>query len=250
MTVEGSRLHAVNSLSESIVTALKPRSPAPGYASRNLLEATHPVALAPWFIDRCRRAYLSIDFEKQDGARVLGVTSSLRHEGKTSIAIGIAASVASDTQRPTLLLECDLERPSMHRYFDFRIGPGLADVVEGTGSLRILRATAPANLFVIPSGEPREDASRLFYQLSEGQLLEELRPHFGTIVIDLPPMLDIGYSSLASQLSDRILLVAKYGVTTIDDLEKTVFLLGRKSIAGVVLNGTEYKTPEWLRRLL
>jgi len=36
----------------------------------------------------------------------------------------------------------------------------------------------------------------------------------------------------------------------IEDLEKTVFLLGRKSIAGVVLNGTEYKTPEWLRRLV
>jgi Mrp family chromosome partitioning ATPase len=116
--------------------------------------------------------------------------------------------------------------------------------------MRILRAGALVNLHMIPSGTPRDDPSRLFYQLSEGQLLTELRPHFGTIVIDLPPMLGIAYSSLASQLCDRILLVARYGVTTIGDLESTVFLLGRESMAGIVLNGTEYKTPEWLRRLL
>jgi Mrp family chromosome partitioning ATPase len=249
MMREESRLEPMTGLSASIATALKPRPPAPGYASRKL-EATYPVTLSPLFIDRCRRAYLSVEFERQGGAGVLGITSSLREEGKTSVAIGIATAVATDTQRPTLLLECDLERPSIHRYFGFQIGTGLADLVEGTAPLRILRAAAPPNLYMIPSGEPRDDASRLFYQLSEGQLLEELRPHFGTIVIDLPPMLDIGYSSLASQLSDRILLVARYGVTSIEDLEKTVFLLGRKSIAGIVLNGTEYKTPEWLRRLL
>jgi len=249
MMREGSRLATMTDLSESIGTALKPRPPTPGYVSRKL-EATYPVTLPPWFIDRCRRAYLSVDFEQQEGARVLGITSSLRDEGKTSVAIGIATAVASDTQLPTLLLECDLERPSIHRYFGFQMGTGLADLVEGTAPVRMLRAAAPPNLHMIPSGEPRDDASRLFYQLSEGQLLEELRPHFGTIVIDLPPMLDIGYSSLASQLSDRILLVARYGVTTIEDLEKTVFLLGRKSIAGIVLNGTEYRTPEWLRRLL
>jgi|SRR5438105_8897606 len=246
---DGNRLEATTELSERIATALKPRPLAPGYVSRTL-QATYPVTLSPLFIDRCRRAYLSVDFEQQDGAGVLGITSSIRGEGKTSIAIGIATAIATDTQRPTLLLECDLERPSIHRYFGFQIGTGLADLMEGSAPVRILRAAAPPNLHVIPSGEPREDASRLFYQLSEGQLLEELKPHFGTIVIDLPPMLDIGYSSLASQLSDRILLVARYGVTTIEDLEKTVFLLGRKSIAGVVLNGTEYKTPEWLRRLV
>lgn len=247
--MEGASLQSMANITEAVVTALKPRAHAPGYASR-IMEATKPVALPPWFIDRCRRAYLSVDFENRQGARVLGVTSSLRDKGKTSVAIGIAAAVATDTQMPTLLLECDLEQPSIQRYFGLRVGTGLADLLEGGSPLRILRASAPSNLYLIPSGEPREDASRLFYQLSEGQLLEELRPHFGTIVIDLPPTLDIGYSSLASHLSDRILLVAKYGDTTIEDLEKTVFLLGRKSIAGVVLNGTEYKTPEWLRRLL
>jgi hypothetical protein len=55
---------------------------------------------------------------------------------------------------------------------------------------------------------------------------------------------------MATQLAAHIVLVAKYGVTTIEDLEKTVFLLGRERLSGIVLNGTEYKTPEWLRRLI
>jgi Mrp family chromosome partitioning ATPase len=68
-------------------------------------------------------------------------------------------------------------------------------------------------------------------------------------VVDLPPMLDIAYSSLASRLTDHIILVAKYGVTPVDDLEKVVFLLGHERLSGIVLNGTEYKTPNWIRRL-
>ncbi len=103
---------------------------------------------------------------------------------------------------------------------------------------------------MVPSGAPQADPSRLFYQLSEGGLVEQLRQHFAAVVIDLPPMLSIAYSSLASQLSDSILLVARYGVTSIDDLEKAVFLLGRDRVRGIVLNGTEYRTPEVLRKRL
>jgi Mrp family chromosome partitioning ATPase len=61
-------------------------------------------------------------------------------------------------------------------------------------------------------------------------------------------MLNLAYSSLATKLADRIVLVARYGVTPIDDIEQSVFLLGRERLVGVVLNGTDYKTPEWLRR--
>jgi Mrp family chromosome partitioning ATPase len=181
----------------------------------------------------------------------VGVTSSLHGEGKTLIAVGIATAVAADTQRPTLLLECDLERPSLYRHFGFHGSPGLVDWLEDTtSSLRIMRGAPLANLFILPSGAPREDPSRLFYLLTQGGLIEQLKQHFSTVIVDLPPMLSIAYSSIATQLADHIVLVAEYGVTTIDDLEKTIFLLGRERLAGIVLNGTEYKTPEWLRRLL
>jgi Mrp family chromosome partitioning ATPase len=236
-------------LSETIQRAVSPRQVTPGFAAR-AAETVSPIAMPPWFIERCRRAYLSGTAHQREGARLVGVTSSLRGEGKTSLAIGIATAIAADTQRPTLLLECDLERPSFHRYFGFETKHGLVDYLEGKTTLRILRGGPVANLFVVPSGVAQTDPSRLFYQLSEGGLVEQLRQHFAAVIIDLPPMLSIAYSSLASQLSDSILLVARYGVTSIDDLEKAIFLLGRDRVRGIVLNGTEYLTPEVLRRRL
>ncbi len=234
-------------VAEAILRAVSPRSTNPGFAAR-VVDTVSPIAMPPWFIDRCRRAYLSGTAHQPEGARLLGVTSSLRGEGKTSLAIGMATAIAADTQRPTLLLECDLERPSFHRYFGFETKVGLVDFLQGKSSLRILRGGPLTNLFVMPSGAAQDDPSRLFYQLSEAGLVEQLREHFAAVIIDLPPMLSIAYSSLASRLSDSIVLVARYGVTPIDDLEKAVFLLGRDRVCGIVLNGTEYRAPEVLRR--
>jgi Mrp family chromosome partitioning ATPase len=235
--------------SESLDVALSPRSSLPGYVSRNE-EVAEPVVLPPRFIDRCRQAYLRVPHDRSAGPRQIGVTSALYGEGKTSIAIGIATAIAADTREPTVLLECDLERASFDRYFGFRRSPGLTEWLDGEARLRVLRAAPLPNLFVIPAGEVPLDPARLFYQLRASRLMAELQPRFANVVIDLPPVLDIAYGSLASELAESIILVARYGVTLVDDLEKVAFLLGRERLSGVVLNSTEYRTPGWLRRLL
>ena len=234
-------------VADAVLRAVSPRANNHGFATR-VVDNVSAIAMPAWFIDRCRRAYLSGSAHQPEGERLLGVTSALRGEGKTSLAIGIATAIAADTQRPTLLLECDLERPSFHRYFGFDTKVGLVDFLQGKSGLRILRGGPLTNLFIIPSGAAQDDPTRLFYQLREAGLVEQLREHFAAVIIDLPPMLSIAYSSLAARLSDSILLVARYGVTPIDDLEKAVFLLGRDRVCGIVLNGTEYRTPEVLRR--
>jgi Mrp family chromosome partitioning ATPase len=113
-----------------------------------------------------------------------------------------------------------------------------------------MRAAPLTNLYVIPAGAPPADPARVFYQLLESGLMAALKPRFANIVIDLPPVLDIAYGSLASKLAERIVLVARYGVTLVDDLEKVSFLLGRERLSGIILNATSYRTPGWLRRLL
>jgi Mrp family chromosome partitioning ATPase len=238
----------VPDVAESLETALKARPAPPGFASRPV-ERAKPVPLPPWFIDRARRAYLSISYPP-GGARIIGVTSALYGEGKTSLAIGIAMAIAADTLEPTLLLECDLEHPAFDRYFGFPATPGLADWLQGASPLRVIRAAVLDSEFIIPAGARATDPARLMYQLSESGLIEELRPRFRNIVIDLPPMLNIAYSSLACKLAERILLVARHGVTPIEDLEKAVFLLGQERLTGILLNGYSSKVPGWFRKLL
>lgn len=247
MSEEARSQFLVRDLAETIDEAIRPQRVAPGFVSRPN-NIARPVELPPWFIDRCRAAYLSIPFDEP--CRVLGITSALPGEGKTSIAIGIATAIAADTQESTLLMECDLERPSFHRFFGLPADGGLSEWLDGASTLRVVRVPYLQNQVVIPSGAPQPDPARLLYQLSESNVISLLKPSFRNVVLDLPPMLDIAYSSLASKLADRLIVVARYGVTPIEDLQKVLFLLGRDRVKGIILNATQYRTPEWLRRLL
>lgn len=233
-------------LAGMVQAALHPPPAAPGFAVPPR-EHARPVALPPWFIDRCRQAYLSVNFDGPN--RVLGITSALHGEGKTTLALGIATAIAADTAEPTVLLECDLETSS-DEFFGLGDGPGLGDWLEGDETLRIMRMPPLTNTFLIPAGGVRPDAARVFYKLSQSTVVEDLQREFPNVIIDLPPLLSIAYSSLAAKVTDRILLVARYGTTPLAALEKAVFLIGHERISGVVLNGFAPKTPGWLRRLI
>ena len=235
-----------HTLAKAMEAALHPRPSAPGFAPL-VREQARPISLPPWFIDRCRRAYLSIPFPAS--RRMLGVTSALHGEGKTTVALGIATAVAIDTGEPTLLLEGDLESSS-DEFFGLTSSIGLSDWLEGEQSLRILRMPPLANTFLIPAGGTRPDAARVFYRLSQSTVFDDLQDEFPNVIVDLPPMLSIAYSSLAAKVTERILLVARYGSTPLADLEKAVFLLGHERISGIVLNGYASRTPGWLRRLI
>jgi Mrp family chromosome partitioning ATPase len=237
----------VKDLLQSLDEALQPRRPAPGFATRPV-EIAKPVVLPPWFIDRCRRAYLSVPFAGE--SRVVGVTSAFRGEGRSSVAIGIATALAADTREQTLLLECDVERPSFCDFFGLVNGRGLSDWLDGTAPLAMVRMPYLPHMLMLPAGSPHPDPARLLYQLNESNFIGELKGRFRNIVLDMPSMLDTAYSSLAAKLAEQLLVVVRYGMTQTGDLEKLIFLLGRERISGVVLNATDFQTPSWLQKLV
>jgi len=236
--------------SQSINEALARRQALPGFADPRM-ERVNSIQLPPWFIDRCRGAYLSVAFEAAADCRVLGVTSAAYGEGKTSVAIGIATAMAVDTKKPTLLIECDFAAPSFYKFFGINENGGLSEWLDGASRLRIVRGAAIVpNIFVIPSGAAQSEPARFFYQLVDRNVLDGLRGVFANVVIDLPPTLHISYASLACALADRLLIVARSGVTLTTDLETLVGRIGKDRVSGIVLNGTDYRTPRWLRPLL
>jgi Mrp family chromosome partitioning ATPase len=235
---------------QSINEALSPRQTLPGFADPRL-ERVSGIELPPWFVDRCRRAYLSIPFDVSADCRVLGVTSPSYGEGKTSVAIGVATAMAVDTKKPTLLFECDFAEPSLYRFLGLDQGRGLSEWLEGDSRLRIVRGTALIpNVFMIPAGAPQKEPAHFFFELVDKEVMVGLRETFSNVVIDLPPALNISYGSLAFALADRLLLVARSGVTLTEDLESSIRLIGKDRVSGIVLNGTDYRTPSWLRQLL
>lgn len=233
-------------LAKSIDIAINPRPAAPGFVAVPR-EKTEPVRLAPSFIDRCRQAFLSIEFT--GGSRVIGVSGVGIGDARAVVAIGIATAMAADTGDPTALVECDFDMPRLAQMFKITEGPGLVDWLEESDRLRVLPMSPLANAFVIPAGAARSDSGHLFYRLTQSQVTQGLRAQFRNVVMLLPPLRNITHSSVASSLCDNVLLVAQYGVTPIDELEQAIFLLGHERLSGVVIAGYAPHTPSWLRRL-
>lgn len=233
-------------IAEIVDATLRPRAPAPGFAVP-LGERARPLALPTRFIDRCRQAFLGISFPGP--GRVLGITSSAHGEGKTTVALGMTIAIATDTGEPTLLLECDLQTSS-DEVLGMTSGSGLGEWLEEGTPLRIVRMPQLDNAFLIPAGAARPDPARVYYRLTQGDFIAELQSEFTNIIIDLPPMLSVSYGTLAAKIAERFLVVARYGATSLEDLEETVTKLGPERTCGIILNAYAPKTPGWLRRLL
>src|SRR4029077_20976269 len=185
--------HPRHDVVEVINEALGPRQSLPGFADPRM-EQVNPIELPAWFVDRCRRAHLSVPFDLHQNFRVLGVTSTNYGEGKDSIAIGIATAMAFDSKRPTLLLQLALAEPSLHRFLGIDRGRGLSDWLDGDSRLRIVKGAALVpNLFIVPAGSAQEEPARFFHELVDRDVMLGLRQVFANVVVDLPPSLSISY---------------------------------------------------------
>ncbi len=131
--------------------------------------------------------YLAAGRDKQ----VLGVTSSVSGEGKTFCAVNLAAELASTGQH-VLLLETDLRRPTVARYF----GPAATDPAHGLATYLSGRSTLDdcrhpsgiADLDVLPCGPVPANPTYLLEGPRMSTLLTALRQHYDYIVIDTPPV--------------------------------------------------------------
>jgi len=243
--MEKERIQRLNAdIPTSLEAALRPPQRIPGFAPRRV-ERVEVTPLPGWFVDRCRRIYMSIP-GGGDHSRTIGITSTLAGEGKTSIALGMATALASDTREPTLLLECDLERSSLARICGCAPSPGLREWVETESPLRIVKSSVD-HLFIIPAGTPPSDPARLTWELAQSNLVASLAAQFRNTVIDLPALISSSSGSLAARLADQLVLVVRSATTPVNEVERAVELIGRERFAGAVLNAHSPRHLPWSR---
>lgn len=221
---------------EAIEEAIQSRTRTPGIAARPVT-LPRRVNLPPMLIDRCHRGWRAV---AQDGeAMVLGVTSANRGEGRTMVALGTAIAIATETEEPTLLLECDFAHPSLCQLFGLQGVRGLGAWLVGSSRLRALRVPTTPSLIVVAAGDPPLHPDRVLRALETSGYLTELRTAYRNIVIDLPSVLDnVENAETMRALVDTLLIVARQGRTKARQLENVIDLLGRDAVGGIVLNGT------------
>jgi capsular exopolysaccharide synthesis family protein len=176
--------------------------------------------------------------------RTILVTSGLPSEGKTTIAINVAITLAQRGGR-VLLVDGDLRRPSVHRHL---MGtrksrdemPGLSHFLTGNSSLAdaIQPSGLIPNLDVMLAGSIPPNPAELCSSEPMRKLLHDLREDYSHVIIDSPPLLSVTDSTILSVQTDGVLLVSRSGFSTRDSLRRAKKLLEHVNarLLGVVLN--------------
>jgi len=144
---------------------------------------------------------------------VILVTSANPSEGKTMVASNLALTFALGGQQ-TLLIDCDLRKPRIHKIFQLDLQPGLSNYLTGSATLEeILRPASIPNLSVLTSGTHPPSPGILVNSQEFKDLLEQLRQRFNHIIIDTPPILAFSDGLIISVLTDGVLLVTRHNCT-------------------------------------
>jgi capsular exopolysaccharide synthesis family protein len=190
---------------------------------------------------------------------VLGVTSAIDGEGKTTIASGVAAAVAEDGallgfgREPdtVLLIECNMGTPPADPRLGKRTGPGLIQVLTGERRLEeAIRPTEIERLSVLRLGEPAHNFPLAIRTATLPDVIEQVRSRFGLVVLDLPAVLNSTDTQVLSRLVDQVILVVRAGVTPAKLVQQAIDQLGEETLLGVVLNDSRSDLPSWLEHRL
>lgn len=184
-------------------------------------------------------------------SEVLAVCSSIAGEGKTTVSVGLAVTLAQDMPDSRILLvETDMRSPVLAADFDVASAPGLVDCMAGGLPVQdAYRPTFLDNLHVVPVGGPVQGVGRILRSVRIAAAVDAMRQTHEIVILDIPPILVNSDAVLLTDLADGIVFVVRTGMTPLDVINKAITQLDSEKLRGVVLNGSESAVPGWLRRM-
>jgi succinoglycan biosynthesis transport protein ExoP len=194
------------------------------------------------FAESIRSIKLAIRCKGKGSNRVIGFTSALPNEGKSTIAAAVALLTAKVGGR-VIIVDCDLRIPSLSRRLATNASLGITDVISGARSLEETVWKDPVtNLFVLPAIQTAPlVASEVLGSESLKRLIDRLQESFDFVIVDLPPLVPIVDARAAAHLVDCMILVIEWGRTGIDVVRHALDTAPdlHQSIIGVALNKTK-----------
>lgn len=165
------------------------------------------------------RTNLTFALPDEQKCRVVGITSSMRGEGKSTTSINLAYTIA-ETGKRVLLVEADMRRPNLARRLAIDPTPGLSnllvglcreeDVVQDVGLLE--------NLKVITSGDVPPNPSELLGSERMSTVVSALSQNFDFIIFDLPPVNAVSDGLVISRLIQGMIVVVRQDYSNRQDL--------------------------------
>ncbi|MGN1009209.1 MAG: polysaccharide biosynthesis tyrosine autokinase [Butyricicoccus sp.] len=142
------------------------------------------------------------------GHKVLLVSSAIPGEGKTTLAVNLALSLAQKGLR-TLLVDCDLRNPSVARALGRENSRGLTAYLAGAAAMKDIVYTLDNGLSVAFGGKPAENAAELLARPKAAEFVHMARDKFDYVILDTPPCSMLADAAEAAELADCALMVIR-----------------------------------------
>jgi uncharacterized protein involved in exopolysaccharide biosynthesis/Mrp family chromosome partitioning ATPase len=221
-----------------VVTAT-PRLRQPRRNGADPLSVADALVLAPLSIysESIRRVRVGIDqairrhrpAAAPEGGTVIVVSSAAADEGKTSIALSLARAYAL-SGLSTLLVDCDLRQPSIHRQLGMEASEGLLEYLVGAEQpfdLRAIMTVDAGSGAQVVFGSRRSDIAtdRLVAGRTLTRLIEAARRNFDVVILDTPPVGPVVDGLYLAAIADAILVVVKWSATPQQEVRSAISAL-------------------------
>lgn len=182
--------------------------------------------------------------EKQEKkGKVIGVTSAQASEGKSTVTINLAYSLA-ELGASVMLIDCDMRRPAIHENVGAKLSPGLSDVLMGKVNLNdavvtYKSTTDNTSYDIIPGGEIPDHPSELLNSSRFQKLIEVVSVAYDYVILDLPPVGPVIDAVMVTKCTDGLLVVIRENHCprfVLDDCMEQLNY-AKANILGFVLNG-------------
>ena len=185
------------------------------------------------------RANLSFTLPVTDGCSIIGVTSSMRGEGKSTTAINLSYVLAENGKR-VLLIDADLRIPSIAKKMDISGSPGLTNLLMDydTHQMSLVKSELLDNWYILPAGDLPPNPSELLGSPRMESILQALSQRYDYIIIDLPPVNLVSDALAISSFITGMVVVIREDYTEKKELKNCFRLLNLSNVNvfGCVLN--------------
>lgn len=186
---------------------------------------------------------------------IVMLTGPTARLGKSFLSANTATVIAASGKR-VLLIDADLRKGHLHRYFDNLQSPGLYDAVAGAAPvLKVIRHEVMKNLDFMATGTRPRNPSEFLTHANLAALLALVCEKYDLVMIDAPGVLDVADALIIGAHAGAVFLLARAGVTTENELKETIVRLNQAGIVpeGILFNdvrgrrsahGYQYKSSD------
>jgi len=189
---------------------------------------------------RSLRTALMFALSEKPRSKVILITSAVPSQGKSFISANLSYLLGATGKR-SLLIDADIRKSSLHRYFDFDPkGQGLSSVLRGEVTAEaVIIKNAYENLDFLPSGPRVRNPGYLLAGEQIQKLINELAENYDFVVIDSPPLLPVHDARALGKAADVSLFVARQDAVSLTEVQDAIDVFNKSGnrFDGVVFNG-------------